>query len=150
MSNIGRPVVWTAERIQELGERLLAWSQNPDNLFLKEFTAGENIPASHLARFAGANPAFAEVMELVSDRLETRLLRGGLNSTHNHNIVKLICVAKYGYTEKTDVAFTAVAAKPVLSTVEACQRAIAEAQGQQRMLEGLIADARLVESIVVA
>lgn len=145
----GRPVVWTAERIQELGERLLAWSQDPAHWFLKEFAAAENIPASHLSRLSLANPAFAEIMERVSDILETRLLRGGLDSKLNHNIVKLICVSKYGYSEQTNVAVTAVAAKPVLSTVQDCERAIAEAEDQKRMLEGLVEDARLLPSIVV-
>jgi hypothetical protein len=150
MPSQGRPVVWTPQRIEQLAEELLAWSEDPNHLFLKEFSAAQKIPASHLARFAGSNPAFAETLELVSDILETRLLRGGLNSTHNHNVVKLICVSKYGYTEKTDLSVTAVAARPVLDTVEACEKIIAEATQQKRLLEGIVAEAQLVESAIVA
>jgi hypothetical protein len=149
MPNPGRPVVWTPQRIEQLAEELLAWSNNPNHLFLKEFTAAQGIPASHLARFAQSNPAFAETLELVSDVLETRLMRGGLDSKLNHNIVKLIAVSKYGYTEKTDLAVTAVAARPVLGTIEACEKIIAEATQQKRLLEGIVAEAQLVESAVV-
>lgn len=139
---------WTPGRIDELAASLLEFMEDPQNVFFKAWAIREGIPGTYLVRFAEMSPAFAEALERASDIQELRLLQGGANGTLHHAITKLILTSKHGYTGRSDLAVTPVPAKPVLGTVEDCDKLIEEATQQKRLLEGIVADARLVESAV--
>jgi hypothetical protein len=79
------------------------------------------------------------------------LLRGGLDSELNHNVVRLIACSKYGYSEsmKTDMALMATTAKP-LTSIEDCDRQIAEAQAQKTLFENMAVEAQQLPSAIVS
>jgi len=143
------PWKWTPEALEELAQDLLEWAQDPDNFFLKEFTSARGLPYTYVARFCRQNLTFAEAVDRVNDILEVRLLRGGLKGKLEHHIVKLVASAKYGVCEKTDLALSAEAALPTLSTVEDCDRAIAEAQTHRALLVQITDDANAAPSCIV-
>lgn len=140
---------WTPARIEEMAASLLEFMEDPEHVFFKEWCVREGIPASHVARFAEMSPAFAEALERAGDIQELRLLQGGTSGKLHHVITKLVLMSKYGYSDRSDLAVTPNPAKSIPCTVQECDRMIAEAQEQKRLLEGIMADAMAVESIIV-
>jgi len=140
------PWRWTPAKIEGLAASLLKFMENPENVFFKAWAIQEGIPGTYLARFAEMSPAFAEALERASDIQELRLLQGGTNGTLHHAITKLVLCSKHNYTDRSDLAVTPVPAKPILGSVEECNRMIEEATQQKQLLEKLLVDALNVES----
>jgi len=140
------PWKWTPAKIEELAASLLKFMEDPQNVFFKAWAIQEGIAGTYLVRFAGMSPAFAEALERASDIQELRLLQGGTNGTLHHAITKLVLCSKHNYTDRSDLAVTPAPAKPILGTVEACDKLIEEATQQKRMLEKMLVDALNVES----
>ncbi len=140
---------WTPQKIEKMAASLLAFMEDPEHVFFKEWCIREGIPASHVARFAEMSPTFAEALERASDIQELRLLQGGTSGKFHHAITKLVLTSKYGYSDRSDLAVTPSPARRIPCTVEECDRMIAEAQEQKRLLEGIVADARAVETAIV-
>lgn len=140
---------WTPARIEELAASLLEFMQDPQHLFYKQWCIQEGIPASHVSRFAEANETFASALEKANDIQEVRLIEHGLSGKYHHAIVKLILGSKFGYAENTALAISTPNSKPILGSIEACDKAIAEAQAQKTAFENMVAEARQLESAVV-
>lgn len=137
---------WTPAKIEEMAANLLKFMENPKNVFFKAWAIQEGIPGTYLVRFAEMSERFAEALERASDIQELRLLQGGTDGTLHHAITKLILCSKHNYTDRSDLAVTPVPAKPILGSVEECDRMIAEATQQKRLLEGMLVNALNVES----
>jgi len=140
---------WTPTKIEELAASLLEFMADPQNVFFKAWAIQEGIAATYLVRFAEMSPVFAEALERASDIQEVRLLQGGTNGTLHHVITKLVLTSKHNYSDRSDLAVTPVPAKPVLGSVEDCDKLIEQATEQKRMLQAIVADAQAVQSIVV-
>jgi len=140
---------WTPAKIEEMTASLLAFMEDPQHVFFKEWCVQEGIPASHVARFAEMSPAFAEAFERASDIQELRLLQGGTSGKLHHVITKLVLTSKHNYSDRSDLAVTPTPAKPILGTVEDCDKLIEEATQQKRLLEGIVASAQTVPSAIV-
>jgi hypothetical protein len=143
------PWKWTPAKIEEMAASLLEFMEDPERTFFKGWCVRQGIPSSHLSRFAEMSPAFAEALERASDIQELRLLQGGTNGTLHHAITKLVLCSKHNYTDRSDLAVTPAPAKPILGTVEDCDKLIQQATEQKQMLQGIVTAARLVESAVV-
>ncbi|HPC93324.1 MAG TPA: hypothetical protein PLU87_00145 [Sedimentisphaerales bacterium] len=143
------PWKWTPEVLEQLARDLLEWAQDPNVLFLKEFCCEHNIPSAYIAQLSARSPVFAEAVDRVNDILEVRVLRGGLEGKLEHHIVKLVASAKYGVCERNDLAVSATPGPPVLDSIEACDKAIAQAQATKAMFLEMIAQANALPSAVI-
>jgi hypothetical protein len=143
------PWRWTPAKIEEMAASLLEFMQDPQHLFYKQWCVQEGIPASHVSRFAEMSETFASALEKANDIQEVRLIERGLSGKYHHAIVKLILGSKFNYLENTALTVTTPNSKPILGSIEDCDKAIAEAQAQKNAFENMLAEARQLRSAVV-
>lgn len=106
----GRPVIWTEEKILELGEELIAWLKaSEENVWFERFLYEEkNLYPQLIGEMKGKYEKFAELLKKAKKIQENKLVDGTLK--HNLNPTMAIFVLKnhYQYTDKqqTEISIT--------------------------------------------
>jgi hypothetical protein len=97
------PSRWTAEVVEEMAGRLVAYFEKPDALFLESWCAEEGIPIEYPSRLAARNEAFADAMAVVAAVQCSRLLEGGIHGRLNSKICALVLTARFQFVTKSDL-----------------------------------------------
>jgi hypothetical protein len=100
----GRPVKYTKEFIENEAIEFKKWMQNPKNVFFESFAIERGYSCRLLSIWAKENEIFSEVLDYAHDWQKCKLLNGGLLSTYNSNIVKLILSNTIGWSDKQQVS----------------------------------------------
>lgn len=111
----GRPVIWTEEKILQLGEELIEWLKaDEDNVWFERFLYEEkNLYPQLIGEMKGKYPKFAELLKKAKKIQENKLVDGTLK--HNLNPTMAIFVLKnhYQYTDKQQTELT-ITEQPLL------------------------------------
>lgn len=99
------PSKWTAEVINgEIAERLLAFFERPESLFLEAFCVEQGFPREYLARWnSDENPVFRDALAMANTIQAARLLEQAVRSQLNARVACLILQAKHGFSTKSEV-----------------------------------------------
>ncbi len=100
----GRPQVYTDTWIEEEADRLLAWMELPESIFLKSFAVERKYHPNRLQEFADKNQKFSGVLELAKSWQESRLITYSLFNKINCGMTKFVLANHHGYCEKTQVS----------------------------------------------
>jgi hypothetical protein len=104
----GRPVIWTEEKILELGQELIDWLKEDDNnvWFEKFLYEVKDLYPQLIGEMRDKYPSFAELIKKAKKIQESKLVDGTLK--HNLNPTMAIFVLKnhYQYTDKQQTEIT--------------------------------------------
>lgn len=142
---------WTPAELERLAENLTKFMKDPKRIYFKQWCVEEGIPSSYVTRFAEMSEAFAQALEKANDVQESRLVERGLSGEWNHAVARLILNSKFAYVERSaaDLAATVAPVRTPPSSIEECDRLLAEVQEQKQLLEGIVNTAMQLPSIVV-
>jgi hypothetical protein len=110
----GRPKELTQEFIEKEADAFLEWMKLPDSIWYKDFCLERNLNPDLLAEWAKVNEKFAGVYRLAKHLQESRILKGGLFSTFNASIVKLVLANSHDWkTEKGETKVSGDSVNPL-------------------------------------
>lgn len=69
---------YTKEFVDELADKLLIYAETHSLPFLKDFAYENKIPAEEISRTCAKNEKFKRALNILKDRQEMQILRGGL------------------------------------------------------------------------
>jgi len=72
---MGRPKVWTDEKIDDYGDRLIKWAEKTDSFALIQFCAQENMVPSKIGNIARENENFRAALMITKAKLASRMIR---------------------------------------------------------------------------
>jgi hypothetical protein len=98
----GRPVIWTEEKILQLGEELIEWLKaSDDNIWFERFLYEvKDLYPQLIGEMKDKYPKFAELLKKAKKIQESKIVDGTFK--HNINATMAIFVLKnhYQYTDK--------------------------------------------------
>ena len=104
----GRPLIWTEEKILELGQELIDWlKEDDDNVWFEKFLYEvKDLYPQLIGEMRDKYPSFAELIKKAKKIQESKLVDGTLK--HNLNPTMAIFVLKnhYQYTDKSQTEIT--------------------------------------------
>lgn len=110
----GRPTEFSDEIIEHYADELLEWMQDPQNIWLKDFCLERLINPENMSIWEKKNDKFSQVYKLAKAYQESRILKGGLTSNYNSNIVKLVLSKCHqGWTEEEKTQSVQIALLPM-------------------------------------
>jgi hypothetical protein len=100
----GRPRRYSIEDIECFADEFKHWLTDPSHIWFKDFCLDRDINPDLMAEWAEENEKFRGVYRLARHKQESRLVNGGLQSTYNSSIVKLVLANAHGWTEKQQLS----------------------------------------------
>jgi len=104
----GHQSPYTKEIIESYADKFLEWLKDPSHVWLKDFALDNDFDPDFLSVWAKKNERFGGAYRLAKARQESRLVNGGLLSTYNGSIVKLVLANAHGWTDKQQLSGDAV------------------------------------------
>jgi len=74
----GKPVEWTEEALTVIGEELIEWMKQENNIFFKKFLLEKGLDDSFISDRAKENPHFNGLIKRAKEIQEIKLAEGGL------------------------------------------------------------------------
>ncbi len=109
----GRPKKYSPEEIEAFANEFATWLKTPTHVWFKDFCLDKDINPDYMAEWAEENETFRGVYKQAKHRQESRLINGGLLSTYNSNIVKLVLSNAHAWTDKQETKMSGDAANPL-------------------------------------
>jgi hypothetical protein len=111
----GRPVIWTEEKILQLGEELIEWLKADDeNVWFERFLYEEkDLYPQLISEMKGKYPKFAELIKKAKKIQENKLVDGTLKHSLNPTMAIFVLKNHYQYTDKTQTDIT-ISEQPLL------------------------------------
>lgn len=109
----GRPRRYSTKDIERFADEFKIWLADPSHVWFKDFCLDKDIDPDFMAEWAGENEKFNGVYKLAKHRQESRLINGGLISSYNSNIVKLVLTNHHGWTDKQETKLSGDAVNPL-------------------------------------
>jgi hypothetical protein len=111
----GRPVIWTEEKVLQLGEELIEWLKaSEDNVWFERFLYEvKDLYPQFISEMKDKYPKFAELIKRAKKIQESKIVDGTFK--HNINATMAIFVLKnhYQYTDKQQTEIT-ISEQPLL------------------------------------
>lgn len=99
----GRPVEWTDEIIEAMGDRLVEWAQGDTSFYLETFCKIERTYPQKLSELAGKNKKFAEDLKIAkaasASNFGVAMTKGLIPPA-----VGVFGLKQHGHTDKQEVA----------------------------------------------
>lgn len=109
----GRPQRYSVEEIEKFAEEFKVWLADPAHVWFKDFCLEKDINPDLMSEWAAENERFSGAYVLAKHRQESRLVNGGLMSTFNGSIVKLVLSNAHGWTDKQETKLSGDAVNPL-------------------------------------
>lgn len=100
----GRPVKYTPEFIEKEADAFLEWMKLETSLWYEDFALERGYDPDQLSIWAKENEKFSGVYRRSKAWQKSLLIRGGLLSKFNSNIVKLVLANTVGWTDKQQLS----------------------------------------------
>jgi hypothetical protein len=111
----GRPVIWTEEKVLQLGEELIEWLKaSDDNVWFERFLYEiKDLYPQFISEMKDKYPKFSELIKRAKKIQESKIVDGTFK--HNINPTMAIFVLKnhYQYTDKQHTEIT-ISEQPLL------------------------------------
>jgi hypothetical protein len=99
----GRPVEWTPELIEDMGNRLVTWAQNHNALYLESFCKSERTYPQKLTEFAAKNQKFSESLK-IAKCANAANIGEAVAAGEIPPAVGIFGLKQHGHTEKHEVS----------------------------------------------
>lgn len=109
----GRPCRYSKEDIERYADEFKEWLNDPSHVWFKDFCLDNDIDPDLMPEWAKENEKFNGVYRFAKHRQESRLVNGGLLSTYNGSIVKLVLANAHGWTDKSEAKISGDAVNPL-------------------------------------
>lgn len=93
---------WTVKEIEDLADKLMVWTENPNNDWLGDFAVENGTYRQKLEILANQNEKFMEAYKYARAVQESRLMRGALKNKYNSFIVTMALKNFAGWKDKTE------------------------------------------------
>lgn len=115
----GRPVIWTEEKILQLGEELIEWlKEDEDNVWFERFLfEKKDLYPQLIGEMKAKYPKFAELLKKAKKIQENKLVDGTLKHSLNPTMAIFVLKNHYQYTDKQQTEIT-ISEQPLLSDEE--------------------------------
>lgn len=115
----GRPVIWTEEKILQLGEELIEWlKEDEDNVWFERFLyEKKDLYPQLIGEMRDKYPKFAELLKKAKKIQENKLVDGTLKHSLNPTMAIFVLKNHYQYTDKQQTEIT-ISEQPLLSDEE--------------------------------
>lgn len=101
---LGRPIKWTAQRIEIERQALEEWIAKPDSYYVLSFSLDRGYEHLQLQRFAEMSPSFCKTYSRAKEIQEQRIVENSLNRKFDGNFAKFVLQNKAGWRERSEVA----------------------------------------------
>ena len=104
----GRPVIWTEEKILQLGQELIDWLKaDEDNIWFERFLYEEkDLYPQLIGEMTGKYEKFAELIKKAKKIQESKLVDGTLKMGLNPTMAIFVLKNHYQYTDKQQTEIT--------------------------------------------
>jgi len=111
----GRPVIWTEEKILELGQELIDWLKvDEENIWFERFLYEEkDLYPQLISEMTNKYPKFAELIKKAKKIQESKLVDGTLKMGLNPTMAIFVLKNHYQYTDRTQTEIT-ISEQPLL------------------------------------
>ena len=100
----GRPIEWTAERIENEARVFDEWMGNPKNYYFTKFALDRGYTSDFLTHLAGRSEIFARTLHRARELQEVRIAANSLDRTFDGNFAKFVLANRHGWKEKTEIS----------------------------------------------
>jgi|SRR5580700_8611027 hypothetical protein len=98
----GRPKIYTKEFIEDMADKFEVFMKREDVVWYEEFCVENDIEPDLLSMWAKENKRFSGVYNKSKTWQKSKLIKGGLLSTYNSTITKLVLHNTIGWSDKND------------------------------------------------
>lgn len=100
----GRPRKWTDEKIEEVGNELWEWFNQPGNMVYIKFLAERGLHYETIARFQSVSKPFCEIIKKCNILQEAKLIEAGLSKEYSRSqMFAIACLNnKHGWAHKQE------------------------------------------------
>jgi hypothetical protein len=111
----GRPVIWTEEKILELGQELIDWLKvDEENIWFERFLYEEkDLYPQLISEMTNKYSKFAELIKKAKKIQESKLVDGTLKMGLNPTMAIFVLKNHYQYTDRTQTEIT-ISEQPLL------------------------------------
>jgi hypothetical protein len=104
----GRPVIWTEEKVLQLGEELIEWLKaDEDNVWFERFLYEvKDLYPQLIGEMRDKYPKFAELIKKAKKIQENKLVDGTLKHSLNPTMSIFVLKNHYQYTDKQQTEIT--------------------------------------------
>ena len=104
----GRPLIWTEEKILELGQELIDWLKvDEENIWFERFLYEvKDLYPQLISEMTNKYPKFAELIKKAKKIQESKLVDGTLKMGLNPTMAIFVLKNHYQYTDRTQTDIT--------------------------------------------
>lgn len=115
----GRPVIWTEEKVLQLGEELITWlKEDQDNVWFERFLYEEkDLYPQFISEMRDKYPKFSELIKRAKKIQEGKIVDGSFKHSLNPTMAIFVLKNHYQYTDKQQTEIT-ISEQPLLSDDE--------------------------------
>ena len=117
----GRPRDYTEAELDQLADDYLAWMEDPEKVWMKDFCLERGIEPHRMQIWAERSEKFRSSVLKAKHLQESRLVIGGLKNKFNAQIVKFCLANCHAWRERSETLISGSTPNPlsfVLQTVE--------------------------------
>jgi hypothetical protein len=97
---VGHPTKWTREKSLKIGEMMIKWMKNPENIYPNTFLANIGLSRKVFIELCNKYTELSNLYELAKNISEGKLVKGGLNNDFNPMFDKFILINHHNYKDK--------------------------------------------------
>lgn len=115
----GRPVIWTEEKVLQLGEELIEWlKEDDDHVWFERFLyEKKDLYPQFISEMRDKYPKFSELLKKAKKIQENKLVDGTLKHSLNPTMAIFVLKNHYQYTDKSQTEIS-ISEQPLLPDEE--------------------------------
>ena len=103
---MGRPKQYTDKFIEDLGNEMVIWFEEEDNIFIKDFFLSKGLHSQNASEFASVNQKFSDALKRAKEMQESKIAKGGLTGKYNSTFAIFTLKNVAGWRDKQEIEQT--------------------------------------------
>ena len=103
---MGRPKQYTDKFIEDLGNEMVIWFEEEDNIFIKDFFLSKGLSSDYAHRFSDQSEPFCRALKRAKEMQESKIAKGGLTGKYNSTFAIFTLKNVAGWRDKQEIEQT--------------------------------------------